>query len=246
MLTLKNRVVFFLGGSGNVGRGAVRAFCEGGMKVVMGTHMLEDAEEVTNAMCKEFGEKACLYISNKMSVQEMVEKVIRDYGSLDVLISNTGGFSTDYELVDLTVDIIKEKLTHDAGLLLTIREALPYLEKSKAGRIILTTGAGACNGYTGESVLDAMGRASAVGLTYYLARKFAKKGITVNCIEKSAMLNDHDGKEFDTNTEIPLIPMGRLGSNVEFGAAAAYFASEEAAFVTGQILHVSGGVAIGS
>jgi 3-oxoacyl-[acyl-carrier protein] reductase len=246
MLTLKDRVVFFMGGSGNVGRGAVRAFCEGGMKVVMGTHMLEDAEYVKKTMCSEFGEKSCTYYTTKMSSKEMIEKTINDYGSLDVLISNTGGFSTDFDLADLNADIIKEKLTHDANLLLAIREALPYLEKSKSGRIILTTGAGACNGYLGESVLDAMGRASAIGLTYYLARKFAPKGITVNCIEKSAMLNDHDGKEFDTQTEIPFVPLGRLGTNIEFGAAAAYLASEEASFVTGQILHVSGGVAIGS
>lgn len=245
MFTLKGRTCVFSGGSGMVGRGAVRAMCEAGMNVVLMTHMVADSEALVQEL-KDCPGK-CIAISGK-TIEDPMKYVHDMFGSIDVVICNTGAFDSPVPLDEITGDDLNKKFNHQVvGSFNSVMNALPYLKESKAGRVILNASAGARNGFSAEYLCDSVARGGVITLTYCLARELMQYGITVNCIAKSGMLNDHEphGRVLDMNNLKPLIPMGRIGTADEYGAAVAYLASEEAGFVTGQVIDLSGGLHIG-
>lgn len=243
MLTLRGRTCVIAGGSGQIGRSAVKELVRSGMNVVMLTHMTADAEALAGELAGEEGK--CTYIAGRKET-EVFADIYTEYGSVDVLIVNTGEFLKKRSLEEYPKEEFDRSMNRQWHILEMINAALPYLRRSSAGRIILTTSASACMGFNHESLMDAMSRGAERSLVLYLAKELAGERITVNAIEKSGMLNDHEPKEdgYDAESIIPYIPLGRNGESSEFAAAAAYLASEEAGFVTGQILHVSGGLAL--
>ncbi len=245
MLTLKGRTCVFSGGSGLVGRGAVRAMCEAGMNVALMTHMNADAAEVAESL-KDCPGKCIVVVGAEH--EDPVKYVYDTFGSVDVAICKTGAFDMPVALEDVTAEDLNKKLNHQiTGSFSTVMRALPYLKESKAGRVILTSSVGARNGFSGEYICDSVARGGVISLTYCLARELMQYGITVNCIAMSAMLNDHapHGRLLDMETLKSSVPMGRIGTSDEFGALVQYLASEESAFMTGQILDLSGGLYIG-
>jgi len=246
MLTLEGRTCAFGGATGQIGRGAVKMMIESGMNVVLMSHMLEDA----NALCEEMNalnKGKCIVIADQ-SMDKTFAQIKEQFGSLDVIIQSTGEFYRKRPLDELKEEELDRGLQRVKSLINVVNLALPYLKESKAPRIIFTTSASACNGFNEESLADAMARGAEKSMIMYLARELMPYGITVNGIDKSGMINDHAPKEdgYDAETMIPFIPMKRLGKSEEFGAAVLYLASEESAFTTGQIMHLSGGLAIGS
>ena len=268
MTTLKGRTCVFSGGSGRVGRGAVKAMCEAGMNVVLSTHMIRDAREIVESLkdcegkCIAISAECVLDVVSENGENKVVELPALDkdsgasnleyaknrFGSVDVVISNTGAFDSPVPVEDITPDDLSKKLTHQIiGSFTSVLNALPYLKESKAPRIILNASAGAQDGLESEYLCDSVARGGVISLTYCLAKELAKYGITVNCIAKSGIINDHEphGRVLDTATLIPQIPVGRLGTADEYGAAVQYLVSEEAAFITGQVINLSGGLHIG-
>ena len=247
MLSLAGRTCVFAGATGMVGRGAVRAMVEAGMNVVMVTHNPDSAAEIIRSL--EGLPGRCVAISNAKGDAEVFADVAEMFGSVDVVISNTGGFNAPKALEDITVEELEKKVKHQLlGAFEMVKGALPYLEKSKAPRILLMASAGAQDGFTGENICDSIARGAVISMTYCLARELAPKGITVNCIAKSGIINDHpprNAEHFDCESIKDRIPLGFIGGNDNFGAAVAYLASEEGGFVTGQVLNLSGGLHIG-
>ena len=247
MFTLKGRTCVFAGATGDIGKGAVRALCEGGMNVVMVTHNPDSAKAIIDELAGLPGQ--CVAMSNANGDDAVFGDVYERFGSVDVVINKTGGFDDPVPYDQLTTEDLTKKLNHQvAGSFNMLKGAMPYLEKSKAGRVIFMASAGAQDGFLGENIIDSIARGGVISMTYALAREFIPKNITVNCIAATGIINDHpprNEKMLDSNNLIPMIPMGRLGSNAEYGAAVAYLASEEAGFVTGQIINLSGGIHIG-
>ncbi len=247
MFTLQGRTCVFAGATGMVGRGAVKAMVEAGMNVVMVTHNPEGAEEVIKSMEGKPGR--CIAMSNKQGDDVIFRAVEEMFGSVDVIISNTGGFNAPKKFEEITEEEMTRKINFQVVAAMTmVREAIPYLERSKAPRVLLMASAGAQDGFQGENLCDSVARGAVISMTYCLARELADRGITVNCIAKSALVNDHPPhapQHMDTESLKDSVPLGRIGTNDEFGAAVAYLASEEAGFVTGQVLNLSGGLHIG-
>jgi len=122
--------------------------------------------------------------------------------------------------------------------------AIPFLRESQAGRMILVASAGALNGFAGENFADSVARGGVVSMTYVLARALAKDGITVNCIARSALIDDHEPRPggYTTVGMEAVTPLSRIGTAEEFGALAAYIASEESAHTTGHVFDLTGGL----
>ena len=247
MLTLKGRTCVFAGATGLIGRGAVKAMCEAGMNVVMVTHSPDSAQDIIESL-GEYKDH-CIALSNANGDDAVFDEVVEKFGSVDVVINKTGGFDSPVPFAEIDAETLSRKLNHQiTGSFKMVQAALPYLEKSKAGRVILMANAGAQDGFTGENIADSIARGGVITMTYCLARELAPKGITVNCIAATGIVNDHpprSEKNLDSEKLLPLIPVGHIGTNDEFGAAVQYLVSEEAAFVTGQVINLSGGLHIG-
>lgn len=246
MFTLNNRTCYFAGATGMIGRGAVKALADGGMNVVMATHDPAGAEEVME-LTKDCPGKV-IALSNKLSYEETAEYILQEFGSLDVLISKTGGMDPIKSFTEITAEELNAKFNHQVtGPFTMIQAFLPYLNTKKAPRIILNSSIGALNGYTGESMTDNIGRSGTIALTRCLAREFSEQRITVNCIAFSGLINDHTPKQGQYNSldHIQDALFKRCGTSDEYGALIAYLASEEAGYVTGQVFNLSGGLLIG-
>lgn len=247
MQTLAGRTCVFAGATGNIGRGAVRALAESGMNIVMVTHNPAAAEEICNA----FGNCAgrVVAISNKNGDAAALSQSEQMFGSVDVVINSTGGLHKVETPEQITAQILNERLSHQVTEpFLMMQAAIPYLEKSKHARMILVTSTGALDGFPGENMADSIARGGIITMTYCLARELASKKITVNCVTRGGMVNDHepcDEDDYDVTSIAKEIPIGHIGTADEFGALLAYIASEEAAFVTGHVFNLSGGIHIG-
>lgn len=247
MLTLKGRTCVFAGGTGAVGRGAALALAEGGMNVILATHNGASAVEIVKEAEGLPGK--IIYSDAEHPKYNEPQNIIEDFGSIDVVISNTGAFDAVKPVDDITEEELMKKLKHQIiGAFGSVKRYLPALRKSKAPRIILMSSAGAQDGFQGENFCDSVARGAVISMTYALAKELAKDGITVNCIAKSGMVNDHPPMRpdnFDVATVAGSIPLGRIGTTENFGALVSYIASEEAGFVTGQVFNLSGGLHIG-
>lgn len=230
-----------------IGRGAVKALVEAGMNVVMVSHSVKVGEEIAKSLKGTGGQ--CVALSNENGDSSVFGYVAERFGSIDVVICNSGKLEAVKPIEEITREELSQKVMHQvAGAFDVVQKAIPYLEKSSAGRVIFMASAGAQDGFQGENFCDSVARGAVISMTYCFARVLANRGITVNCIARSGIVNDnapHDPSNYDTESVRDLIPVGYIGTNDEFGAAVAYLASEEAGFLTGQVLNLSGGLHIG-
>lgn len=247
MQTLAGRTCVYAGATGNIGRGAVKALAESGMNVVMVTHNQTAAEEICSMLKNCEGQIAI--ISNENGDGAVFEQAEQLFGSVDVVINSTGGLHKIAGPEMITSDTLDEGLSHQiTEPFLMMRSAIPYLEKSRHARMILVTSIGARDGFLGENMADSIARGGMLTMTYCLARELAGKKITVNCVARGGMINDHEpdkADDYDVTSIAHEIPIGHIGTADEFGALLAYIASEEAAFVTGHVFNLSGGLHIG-
>jgi NAD(P)-dependent dehydrogenase (short-subunit alcohol dehydrogenase family) len=247
MHTLKGRTCVFAGATGAIGHGAVEALAKEGMNVIMVTHNPESAGNIVSEMKGYPGQVVAM--SNEASNKEVFEKVMHVFGSLDVVITTTGGLLAVAKPEDISDELLDEKMHHQVTEAYNmVRAALPYLEKSPHGRIILTANGGAIDGFSGENIADSIARGGVISMTYTLARALGGRGITVNCIARSGMIDDHTPKaasDFAVASIADRIPVRHIGRADEFGAIVEYIASEEADFVTGHIFNLTGGLHIG-
>ncbi|MCC8068104.1 MAG: SDR family oxidoreductase [Clostridiales bacterium] len=247
METLKGRTCVFAGATGRIGQGAVKALAQAGMNVVMVTHNPESAGDIVAALSGCPGRVAA--VSNENGDGAVFGQIEREFGSVDVVINTIGSLDKVCSIEQITEDKLRDKLEHQVTLpFLMMQAAIPYLERSSAPRMIFASTAGALDGFGGENLADSIARGAIITATYALARELAAKGITVNCIARSGMINDHDPRtdsDFDVKSIAHRIPMGHIGTAEEFGALVAYIASEESGFITGQVFNLTGGIHIG-
>ena len=243
-MTLNGRNCLFSGATGRIGQEAVYMLAQGGMNIFISSHSPEEAER-TRSHCAGLPGKIFLH-SNRESKDAMLQNIFEEHGSIDVLISKIGGPEPSLPPEEVTDELLDRKLHHQiTNVYAAIRCALPYLKKSRAPRIILTSSIGAVNGFTGDSIPDSIAGGAVIAMTKCLASRLLADGITVNCIAMSGMLNDHEPARqqgVDSESLIQDIPMGRTGKSAEYGALIAYLASEESAFTTGHVFTLDGGL----
>ena len=246
-MKLNGRTCYFAGATGNIGRGAVKALASHGMNVIMATHDPERASDIISACAGMEGTVTA--VSNQLPLEKVLQQAAERFGSVDVYINTTGSLSVPKPFGEFSEEETMQKLSHHiAGPLLELQTFLPYLKQSRHPRIILCSSAGASSGILQENMLDSIARGGVISMTYCLARELMQYGITVNCIARSGMVNDHDDHSpatLDASVILPEIPMKRNGTPEEFGALAAYLASEESALITVQIFHLDGCLTIG-
>lgn len=242
MFSLEGRKALVTGASGGIGGAIARAFHGAGAEVVVsGTRV--DALESLAADLGRGVHVVAADLAAAGSAERLVAGAEQALGGIDVLVNNAGltrdGLTMRMKDEDWQT-VIDVNLT--AAFRLS-RAVVRGMMKARWGRIISITSVVAAMGNPGQ-VNYAASKAGLTGLTKSLAAEVAKRGITVNCIAPGFIVTAMTDGLGETQRErlLATIPAGRFGEPSEISAAALYLASAEAAYVTGQTLHVNGGM----
>jgi 3-oxoacyl-[acyl-carrier protein] reductase len=244
MFDLSGKHALVTGASGGIGGAIARALHGAGAKVVLAGRRAEPLQ----ALKSELGDRAAV-VTGDLGELDKVDTLFKDaeaaYGQLDILVNNAG-FTRDGLAMRMKDEdwqkVLDVNLT--AGFRLA-RGAMRAMMKKRWGRIIGITSVVAHTGNSGQANYAAA-KAGMIGMSKSLAQEVASRGITVNCVAPGFIETQMtDALNEDQKARImATIPAGRLGQSDEIAAAVLYLASPEAAYVTGQTIHVNGGMAM--
>jgi 3-oxoacyl-[acyl-carrier protein] reductase len=240
--SLEGKTVIVTGASKGIGRGIAKRFGLAGLNVLVVSRHLNEAEKVAS----EVGVKASAFaadVSEAESCQAMAATALDRYGSIDILCANAGIFPAAKLDAMTAADFDQVIGTNLKGTFLSVSAILPAMKKQKQGRIIITSSiTGPITGYPGWSHYGAS-KAGQLGFMRTAAIELAPCNITVNAVMPGNVLTEGlEGLGQDYLTSMAAcIPMKRLGTVEDIANAVLYFASEEAAYVTGQTIVVDGG-----
>jgi 3-oxoacyl-[acyl-carrier protein] reductase len=244
MFDLSGMTALVTGASGGIGSAIAKALAGQGARVALsGTR-----EEALRAVAEEIGGDPVILpanLSDAASVDGLVPRAVEALGKLDILVNNAG-VTRDNLAMRMKDEEWSEviRINLEAAFRLS-RAALKPMMRARHGRIISITSVVGATGNPGQANYAAS-KAGLVGMSKALAQEVASRNITVNCIAPgfiaSAMTDALPAAQKEALTG--RIPAGRLGAGADVAAAAVYLASAEAAYVTGQTLHVNGGMAM--
>lgn len=244
--SVAGRSVLVTGGTKGIGKGIARVFARSGANVVVTGRDEESARACADELTA-LGGGTVTYVLAEVSTAEgnrtAVDTAVSRNGGLDVLCANAGIFP-DSKLADMSeADMDLVYGTNVKGTMLSVQAALPHLTTSGRGRVILTSSiTGPVTGFPGWAHYGAS-KAAQLGFMRTAAIELAPRGITVNAVLPGNVATEglaDLGPAYRATMEAS-IPMKRLGEVDDIGYAALFFASDEAAYVTGQALVVDGG-----
>ncbi len=253
---LKEKVALITGGARGIGRAKAIRFCREGALVTV-SDLDEDGVNSLVSDITNKGAKAIAVIGNvadRADAEKMVEVALSNFGRLDVLVNNAG-ITRDAISVSVKDGEIKAMGDEEWDAVLAVNlkgsflcsqiAAVPMM-KQKSGRIINTSSVGAL-GSIGQANYSAS-KAGVIGLTKTLALEFARYGITVNAVAPGAVKTrmTADIPEKIRQGLISRIPLKRLAEPEEIAAVHVFFASADAAYITGQVIWVDGGLTVGA
>jgi 3-oxoacyl-[acyl-carrier protein] reductase len=241
MITFKNKNILITGASGGIGNALVKKFVELGGNVLgtgTKTEKLNSLKSLyPNIKVKKFD------ISDHSRIAEFIDDVTLELGGLDILVNNAG---TNVDNLSLRMKDEEWKKVIDINLTSTFlltKHSIKKMLKNKFGRIINITSVVGHTGNLGQSNYAAS-KAAIIGMSKSLAIEYAKKNITVNCVSPGFIISD---MTMNIAEKVKLyltsrIPMGRLGSGEDVSNCVAFLSSEQASYVTGETMHVNGGM----
>ncbi len=244
MFDLTGKTALVTGATGGIGGATARALhAQGATVALSGTR-----REVLDALAAELGSRTHVLpcdLSDKDAVEGLVPKAEEAMGQLDILVANAG-VTRDNLFVQLRDEdwdqVINVNLTATFRL---ARAAVRGMMRRRFGRVIGITSVVAVTGNPGQSNYTAS-KAGMIGMMKSVAAEYAKRGVTANCVAPGFIATAMTDKLNEKQREAILgrVPAGRLGTSEDVAAAVIYLASNEAAYMTGQTLHVNGGMAM--
>jgi len=238
MFSLKDKVAIITGGAKGIGKAVAQTFHKAGAKVII-WDLDEEGQKTADSVNGKFYK---VNTSDRTGLEETTQKVISDFGRIDVLVNNAG-ILRDSSFLKMTDDlwdsVINVNLT---GVYNCAKVVVPHMKNQKYGRIINASSIAGVYGNFGQTNYSAA-KAGVIGFTKSLAREVGKDGITVNAIAPGYIQTEMTAsipREFQEKI-IASIPVRRAGKPEDVANAYLYLASEEASFVNGSVLHVDGG-----
>ncbi len=242
MFNYQNKKALITGASGDIGRAIAKSLHSVGCIVTLsGTR-----KNTLLDFSKELGDRSHVLqcdLANEMDRKELVNSAIKMMGGLDILINNAG-ITSDNLLVRMSDEewhkVVEINLSSSMYL---IRSALRGMMKQRWGRVINISSVVGTSGNAGQANYAAS-KAGMIGMSKSIALEVASRGITINCVAPgfitSSMTEKLNSEQKDKI--LKTIPIGRMGSAQEIASTVLYLASDEASYVTGQTIHVNGGM----
>ncbi|MBI1400365.1 3-oxoacyl-[acyl-carrier-protein] reductase [Hyphomonas sp.] len=244
MFDLSGRTALVTGASGGIGRSIAQALSEAGAKVVLSGTREAVLQEVAATLKGESAIVAC-NLSDPAAVDGLVGQAEAALGPLDILVANAG-ITRDKLLIQMKDEDWNDVINVNLGSYFRLaKTAVRGMMKRRYGRIIGITSIVGVTGNPGQANYCAS-KAGMIGFTKSLAQEVASRGITANTIAPGFIESPMTDGLPETQKQALLgqIPSGRLGQGNDIAAGAVYLASSEAAYVTGQTLHINGGMAM--
>lgn len=244
MFNLTGRTALVTGASGGIGGAIAKALSDAGAKVALSGTRVEALEKAA----ADIGGSPVILpcnLADPVATAALVGQAEEALGGLDIIISNAG-LTKDGLLMRMKDEDWDTVLNVNLGAYFRLaRAAMRGMMKRRHGRIIGITSVVGVTGNGGQTNYAAS-KAGMIGFTKSLAQEVASRNITVNCIAPGFIATPMTDVLKDDQKEALLkgIPAGRLGTGADIAAAALYLASDESAYVTGQTLHVNGGMAM--
>ncbi|EPL8093674.1 3-oxoacyl-ACP reductase FabG [Morganella morganii] len=240
MFDLTGKIAVVSGGAKGIGRGIVTALKKGGATIV-----IADIDEKTgSATAAELGtDFMTLDVTSQSQCRAVISKVREKYGRLDILCSNTGIFPqcTIKSMTEQDWDTMQK--VNVKGMFFLVQAALGVMEEQKYGRIVITSSiTGPVTGFPGWSHYGAS-KAAQLGFMRSAALEYARFGITINAVQPGNILTEGLKAQGETYLDQmrATIPTHTLGEPEDIGYAAAFLASDEAKYITGQTIIIDGG-----
>ena len=241
MINFKNKNILITGASGGIGSELVKKFVSLGGNVLGSGTKTEKLDllkkKYPNIKVKKFN------MEEHSRVEEFIDNVSLELGGLDILINNAG---KNMDNLSLRMKDDEWKKVIDINLTSTFllsKHAIKKMLKNKFGRIVNITSVVGHTGNLGQSNYAAS-KAGIIGMSKSLAIEYAKKNITVNCVSPGFIISD---MTLNIAEKVKLyltsrIPMGKLGTGEDVSNCVAFLSSEQASYVTGETIHVNGGM----
>jgi 3-oxoacyl-[acyl-carrier protein] reductase len=243
--SLQGRTAIVTGGSKGIGRGIAEVFADAGVNVVITGRTQADIDSCVEALSGKPGAVSGVAadVADPQGCRDVVDATVERHGGLDILCANAGIFPSA-RLEELTAEDLDQVLAVNfKGTVYFVQAALPALAASGHGRVIVTSSiTGPITGYPGWSHYGAS-KAAQLGFIRTAAMELAPKQITINAVLPGNIITEGlvDMGEDYMKQMASAIPAGRLGGVADIGNAALFFATDEAAYITGQTLVVDGG-----
>lgn len=245
MFNLAGQIAFVTGGSQGIGRAIALALAERGADVAVMARSLEKCEAVAEEI-RGLGRRALAVrgdLAEAAEIKAAIEKTASELGPINILVNNAA-ITRDGLMLRMKRDdwdaVINTNLT---GVFLTTQSVLPMMTKARKGRIINLTSVVAQSGNVGQ-VNYISAKAGIIGFTKAVAREYATRNITVNAVAPGFIETPMTDvlSEAARTAMLEQIPLKRPGTAQDVAAAVAFLASDEAGYVTGQVLNVNGGM----
>ena len=242
MMNLEGKIALVTGASRGIGRAIAEILVERGATVI-GTATSENGAAAISEYLGENGKGLALNVTDIESIEATLKNINDEFGAIDILVNNAG-ITRDNLLMrmkdDEWNDIINTNLT---PIYRMSKAVLRGMMKKRAGRIINVGSVVGTMGNSGQTNYAAA-KAGVIGFTKSMAREVASRGVTVNTVAPGFIETDMTKALNDEQRAATLanVPAGRLGDPREIASAVAFLASPEAAYITGETLHVNGGM----
>ena len=241
MINFKNKKILVTGASGGIGRALVKKFCELDADI-LGTGTNAEKldllkKDYPNIKVKKFD------ISEHSRIEEFIDNVSLELGGLDILINNAG---KNIDNLSLRMKDDEWKKIIDINLTSTFllsKYGIKKMLRTKYGRIVNITSVVGHTGNAGQANYSAS-KAGIIGMSKSLALEYAKKNITINCVSPGFIISD---MTMNIAEKVKLyltskIPAGKLGTGEDVSNCVAFLASDKASYITGETIHINGGM----
>lgn len=245
-MSLANKIALVTGGSRGIGKAIVLELAKSGAHVAINFAGNREAAEQVAQEVEALGRKSMLLqanVADSTAVQAMVKQVIDQFGQIDILVNNAG-ITRDNLMMRMKEEEWDDVLNINLkGVFNCTKAVTRQMMKQRSGRIINISSVVGAMGNAGQANYAAA-KAGVIGLTKSAARELASRGITVNAVapgfittDMTAVLDEEIIKQLTAQ-----IPLSRLGQPEDIAKAVRFLASDEASYMTGQTLHIDGGM----